>query len=77
MRHIAIRDFALQDLTERNLISLIACVSSANASDMFTNKVGKILFARHHDHISSRTMFFWINPDLLHVPRSSFGARGV
>jgi hypothetical protein len=77
MRHIAIRDFALQDWTERNLISLTVCASNANASDMFTKQVGKILFARHHDHISGRTTFFRINPDLLHVPRSSSGAREV
>jgi hypothetical protein len=76
MRHIAIRDFALQDWTERNLISLTACASNANASDMFTKQVGKILFSRHHDHTSGRTTFFRINPDLLHVPRSSSGARG-
>jgi hypothetical protein len=49
MRHIAIRDFALQDWTERNLISLTACASNANASDMFTKQVGNILFARNHD----------------------------
>jgi hypothetical protein len=76
MRHIVIRDFALQDWTKQNLISLTACSSNANASDMFTKQVGKILFARHHDHISGRTTFFRINPDLLHVPRSSSGARG-
>jgi hypothetical protein len=75
MRHIAIRDFALQEWTERNLISLTACASNDNASDMFTKQVGKILFARHHDHISGRTTFFRINPDLLDVPRSSSGAR--
>jgi hypothetical protein len=76
MRHIAIRDFALQDWTQRNLVSLTACASNANASDMFTKQVEKLLFARHHDHISGRTTFFRINPDLLHVPRSSSGARG-
>jgi hypothetical protein len=76
MRHIAIRDFALQDWTERNLISITACASNTNASDMFTKQVRNILFARHHDHISGRTTFFRINPDLLHVPRSSSGARG-
>ena len=76
MRHIAIRDFALQDWTERNLIALTSCPSNANASDMFTKQVGKILFARHNDHISGRTTFFRINPDLLHVPRPSSGARG-
>jgi hypothetical protein len=76
MHHIAIRDFALQDWTERNLISLTDCASNANASDMFTKQVGNILFAHHHDHISSRTMFFRINPELLHVPISLSGARG-
>jgi hypothetical protein len=76
MHHIAICDFVLQDWTERNLISLIAGVSNANASDMFNKQLGKIVFARHHDHISGRTTFFRINPDLPHVPRSSSGARG-
>jgi hypothetical protein len=76
MRHIAIRDFALQYWTERNLIALTACALNANASDMFTKQVGKILFDRHHDHISGRSTFFRINPDLLHVPISSSGARG-
>jgi hypothetical protein len=76
MRNIAIRDFALQDWTERNLLSLTACASNANASDMFTKQVGKIFSARQHDHISGRTTFFRINPDLLHVPGSSSGARG-
>jgi hypothetical protein len=76
MRHIAIRAFALQDWTERNLISLTACASNANALDMFTKQVGKILFARHQNHISGLTTFFRINPDLLRVPRSSSGARG-
>jgi hypothetical protein len=74
MRQIAIRDFALQDWTERNLISLTACASNANASDMFTKQVGNILFARHHGDIYGRTTFFRINPDLLHVPRSLSGA---
>jgi hypothetical protein len=42
MRHISIRVFALQDWTERNLISLTACASNANASGMFTKQLGKI-----------------------------------
>jgi hypothetical protein len=29
-----------------------------------------------HAHISGRTTFFRINPDLLHVPRSSSGTKG-
>jgi hypothetical protein len=76
MRHIGIRDFALQDWTEHNLIALTACASNANALDMFTKQVGKISFPRHHDHISVRSTFLRINPDLLHVPRSLSGARG-
>jgi hypothetical protein len=76
MRNIDIHDFALQDWTERDLIALTACASNDNASDMFLKQVGNILFARHHDHISGRSTFFRINPDLLHVPRSSSGARG-
>jgi hypothetical protein len=62
MHHIAIRDFDLQDWTERNVIALMECASNVNASDMLTKKVGKILFARHNEHISSRTTFFRINP---------------
>jgi hypothetical protein len=76
MRHITIHDFALQDWTERTLIELTACASNANAYYMFTKQVGKILFARHNDHISGRTTFFRINPDLLLVFRHLSGARG-
>jgi hypothetical protein len=75
MRHIAIRDFALQDWTECDLITLVACPSNANASDMFTKQVGKIIFARHTDHISGRTTFFCTYVTLL-APRLSCGARG-
>jgi hypothetical protein len=76
MRHIAIHDFALQDWTERNLIALTVSPSNANASDMLTKQVGKILLARHNYHIYGRTTFFRINPDLLLVPSHSSGARG-
>jgi hypothetical protein len=62
MHHIVIRDFTLQDWTERNCIALTACASNVNASDMFTKQVGNILFARHNDHIYGRTTLFWINP---------------
>jgi hypothetical protein len=57
-----VRYFALQDWTERNLIALTACASNANASDMFTKQVGKILFACHNGQISGWTTLFWINP---------------
>jgi hypothetical protein len=62
MHHIAIRDFALQDWTERNLIALIACASYGNASDMFTKQVEHILFALHNNHIYGRITLFRINP---------------
>jgi hypothetical protein len=75
MRHIAIRDFTLQDWTERDLVTLVSCPSNANASNMFTKQVGKILFARHTDHISGRTTFFRTQVTLL-APRLSSGARG-
>jgi hypothetical protein len=77
MRHIAIRDFVLQDWTERNIFALAPCASNANASDMFTKQIGKILFARHNDHMSGHTTFFRINPYLLIVPRHAHGSRGV
>jgi hypothetical protein len=76
MSHIAIHDFALKDWTERNIAVLTACALNANSFDMSTKQVGKILCARHNDHISSRTTFFWINSDLLLVPRHSSGSRG-
>jgi hypothetical protein len=75
MRHIAIRDFALQDWNDRDLGTLVSCPSNVNASDMFTRKVGKSLFARHTDHISGRTTLFRTQLTLL-APRLSSGARG-
>jgi hypothetical protein len=67
MRHIVIRDFALQDWTERNVFDLMARASNVNASDMFTKQVGNILFAHS----------FGLILDLLLVPRQTYGARGV
>jgi hypothetical protein len=75
VRHIAIRDFALQYWTEHNIIVLLSCSSNENASDMVTNQVGKILFACHNDNISGRSAFFRVNP-LIRVPRPPSGARG-
>jgi hypothetical protein len=75
MRHIAIRDFALQDWTDRDLVTLVSCPSNANASNMFTKQVGKILFARHTDHISGMTTFFRTQMTLL-ASRLSSGASG-
>jgi hypothetical protein len=75
MRHIAIRDFVLQEWTERNLIALSAS-SNVNASDIFTKQVGNILFTRHNEHISGWNTFFWINPDLLLGSRHPSGSWG-
>jgi hypothetical protein len=75
MRHIAIRDFTIQDWTDRDLVTLVSCPSNANASDMFTKQVGKIIFTRHTDHISGRTTFFRTQLTLL-APRLLSGARG-
>jgi hypothetical protein len=41
MRHIAIHEFALQDQTERNILTFIACASNANASDTFKKKLAR------------------------------------
>jgi hypothetical protein len=76
MRHIEIHDIVFQDWTKRKSIALTACASNTNDSDMFTKQVSNILFARHNYHISGRTTFFRINPDLLLVPRHASGARG-
>jgi hypothetical protein len=76
MHHITIRDFALQDWTERNIITLTARASNANASDMIAKQVGKNLIACHNHNISGRTTFFRINYDLLLVPRHPSGSRG-
>jgi hypothetical protein len=76
MRHIAIRDFTLQDWTDCDLVTLVSCPSNANASDMFAKQVGNILFVRHTYHISGGTTFFCTQLTLL-APRLSSGARGV
>jgi hypothetical protein len=41
MKHIAIRDFTLQDWTDRDLVTLVSCPTNANTSDMFTKQVEK------------------------------------
>jgi hypothetical protein len=75
MPHIAIHDFALQDWTERNLISLTACASNANASEIITKKVGKfflhaimITFPSVPHSFGSIPTFF-MTPDLRLEPR--------
>jgi hypothetical protein len=63
--------FALQDWTEKNSIALMAFASNVNASDMFTNQVGNILFACHNDHISDRSLTFFLSPDIRLDPGAS------
>jgi hypothetical protein len=53
-RHIEIRQYALNDWVERDLVSLADCASGLNASDLATKQTGGILFARHLDNISGR-----------------------
>jgi hypothetical protein len=76
MHHISIRDFALQDWTERNIIALTACASNVNASDMFTNQVGKILLTHNNNHISGRTLFFRVNPGPSSCPQTCIWSQG-
>jgi len=64
MRHLDIREFALQDWTERDLVTLISCPSHSNCSDMLTKQVGSILYARHADTITGRLWFFRLHQDL-------------
>jgi hypothetical protein len=72
---IAIRNFALQDWTERNLIALMVCASNTNASDMFTKQVGKSL---HVIMITfpAKPHYFGLILDLLLVPNHRLGPGG-
>ena len=53
-RHIDIREYALLDWVERDLITLEDVSSGLNASDILTKQTGPILFARHVDNLSGR-----------------------
>jgi hypothetical protein len=57
-RHIDIREFALLDWNERDLIMLEPIDTSMNASDMLTKQCPKVLFARHYDITSGKTFYY-------------------
>uniref|UniRef100_A0A7S1VQI3 Reverse transcriptase Ty1/copia-type domain-containing protein n=1 Tax=Grammatophora oceanica TaxID=210454 RepID=A0A7S1VQI3_9STRA len=58
-RHIDIRNFALLDWVERDLVDLESISTSVNAADLATKQVGPILFRRHLDNVSGRLRPPW------------------
>jgi hypothetical protein len=64
-RHIDIREYALLDWVERDLISLEDVASGLNASDILTKQTGPLLFARHVDNLTGRLPPPYV---LLHAP---------
>ena len=53
-RHIDIKDFAIQDWVEQDLITLERIETSDNSSDALTKALARILFYRHNDYIMGR-----------------------
>ena len=53
-RHIDIKDFAIQDWVEQDLITLERIETSDNSSDALTKALARILFYRHNDSIMGR-----------------------
>jgi hypothetical protein len=66
-RHIDIREYALLDWVERDLIALEDVASGLNASDILTKQTGPLLFARHVDNLTGRLPPPYV---LLHAPPS-------
>lgn len=58
-RHIAIREYALLDWVERDLIAMESISTALNASDIVTKQLGRILFHRHWDNVSGRIIPTW------------------
>ena len=52
--HIDIKDFAIQDWVEQDLITLERIETSDNSSDALTKALARILFYRHNDSIMGR-----------------------
>jgi hypothetical protein len=61
-RHIDIREFALLDWCERDLIKLVSIPTTENPSDLLTKQCPCILFARHYDNLSGKTFFYHLHP---------------
>ena len=53
-RHIEIRQFALLDWVERDLLLLMEIASPDNCADPFTKPVGKTAFWKHYDILMGR-----------------------
>ena len=51
-RHIDIKDFAIQDWVEQDLITLERIETTNNSADAFTKPLTRILFYRHNDYIT-------------------------
>jgi hypothetical protein len=66
-RHIDIREYALLDWVERDLIALEDVASGLNASDILTKQTGPLLFARHVDNLTGRLPPPYV---LVHAPQS-------
>jgi hypothetical protein len=67
-RHIDIREYALLDWVERDLITLEDIASGLNASDILTKQTGPLLFARHVDNLAGRVPPPYVgHPALAHV----------
>ena len=49
--HIDIRDFAIQDWVEQDLITLERIDTTNNSADAFTKNLPRILFNCHNDYI--------------------------
>ena len=69
-RHIDIREYAILDLVERDLITLANVASGLTTSDVITKQTGGILFARHVNNLTGRLPPPYIHyhvpvPDLL------------
>ena len=62
-RHIDIREYAILDWVERDLITLEDVASGLNTSDVVTKQTGGILFARHVDNLTGR-----LPPPYIHSP---------
>jgi hypothetical protein len=53
-RHIDIREYAILDWVERDLITLEDVASGLNTSDVVTKQTGGILFTRHVNNLTGR-----------------------
>ena len=53
-RHIEVREFAVMDWVERDLLNIVRVETANNSADAFTKALSKILFHRHFDLIMGK-----------------------